>query len=474
MPPNLPNEVWSKIFSHLLTEHEKHRLEIHHFGDITNARLVCRLWNDLATKQLFRTLSLGTDVDTALHLFDSWHRFVSSKLVANAARRVAIFSATEEVDGSRYKGNWPPEWEANGEWRAFESAIDRICDMPNLDTIEVRFTSCCAGKDARLLPLDEEEEIVGPELATTRFQTLRAVLRAIETRAERPDTTVIRELVLDNLQNMPLPSTIAPNLFCDIQRLQIKILSENYGYMHPDAERPDLIHREELRQFPSYLQNKLLPSIADQLVELTISGEHWGSIPGEFNGKGLSFPKLKTLTLDGYDILRKDQFQWVLEQQALTALHLHNCTIATHCHAQQPEFALWNVNLHGWSKVNAYRLGPAFVGWYESSLRWDTVFHSICESLPLLKRFSFDRKPWAVYFRHDTSPFPGQMELRYLAFSGRWFEPPRLYYHERSELQESMPRLVDESLAKAEKPDSQALEKLLQTVEDRRNERHVL
>ncbi|UZP40643.1 hypothetical protein NXS19_008459 [Fusarium pseudograminearum] len=478
MPPNFPNEVLSKIFSHLLTDNEKHCLDSQHLGDITKVRLVCRLWNELASKHLFRTIALHSDVDTMESWFCHWHHLINSKDVANAARRVAIESGTEYWQGSCYKGSWPASWEESGKWPAFVSAIERIYDMPNLDAIEVRFTSCCAGRDTYRQPWGDVE-VANPEPIATRLYTLSAVAEAIEKRATRPEMTVIRELVLDNLQNMPLPNTIANSLFRNIQRLHIKILSENNGKMHPDEERPDLIHCEELRLFPRYLQYELLPSIAHQLVELTISGKHWGGIPGEFNGKHLWFPKLKTLTLDGWDFVRRDQFNFILQQGTISALHLHNCTIATHCHVQQPDFDRWNVELKGWSKVDTLSpvMGldlerPLAAGWYENSLRWSTIFDTFSGNFPLLEHFSFDRRPWAVHFRHDdTSLFPEQMELRYLAFSGRWFEPPRLHYHERSELQKSMPRSAVEKLAKSEKQDRQALEKFLQTIEDRRNKK---
>ncbi|KAG8668441.1 hypothetical protein FPOAC2_07723 [Fusarium poae] len=276
---------------------------------------------------------------------------------------------------------------------------------------------------------------------------------------------------------MPLPEDIAEYLFEDIQRLHIKIVSENYGKIYPDEERPDLIHRDELREFPIYLQNTLLPSVADQLVELTLAGKHWAGIPGEFNGRGLLFPELKTLTLDGFDILRDDQFNWVLNQKSLTSLHLHNCTIGTHCRVEQPNFAHWNVNLRDWLQDGAVypvqRLEPGQQlqpGWYMNHLRWDNIFNSIQESLPLLQDFSFDRKPWEVYFRHnDEVTFAGEMELRYLAFSGRWFEPPRRHYYERSELQKSMPVCSAEELDKNDPTDRKALDNLVRTVVARRS-----
>ncbi|RGP75765.1 f-box protein [Fusarium sporotrichioides] len=305
---------------------------------VAQVRLVCRLWNKLATEHLFRNLTLRHDLESLDTHFDYWLNLTDLAHVNKFARRVAIESALQDYDGSCYDGHWPPSWAKEGIWPVFEDSIDRIIDMPNLDVIEIRFASCCAGRNANRDPWAPELEIANPETAATRFHTLRAIVRAMEERSSRPNTSIIRELVLRNLQNMALPKDIADDLFHNIQRLHIKITTENYGTEYPDEERPDLIHREELREFPRYLQNTLLPSVAHQLVELTISGKHWGSIPGEFNGKGLTFLRLNTLTLDGFVILRKDQFDWILEQKSLTALHLHNCTIATYCLVQQTEF----------------------------------------------------------------------------------------------------------------------------------------
>jgi hypothetical protein len=94
-----------------------------------------------------------------------------------------------------------------------------------------------------------------------------------------------------------------------------------------------------------------LPSVAERLVELTLAGWLWGAIPVEFNGKGLSFPRLKRLKLDHYIILRQDQFDWVLEQRSLIDLQPYNCKIATHCVVHQDDFEYWGVNLSGWKKL---------------------------------------------------------------------------------------------------------------------------
>lgn len=55
---HIPNEILSHILSYLLTDRQKHRLHEDSIDDILPVRLVCRLWNDLATKHLFRTFTL--------------------------------------------------------------------------------------------------------------------------------------------------------------------------------------------------------------------------------------------------------------------------------------------------------------------------------------------------------------------------------------------------------------------------------
>lgn len=81
----------------------------------------------------------------------------------------------------------------------------------------------------------------------------------------------------------------------------------------------------EVHEWEPYLQETLLPSIADHLVELTLSGPFfWGAIPAEFNGKGQNFPRLTSLTLCECVIIREDQFDWVLAQESLTSLRMHS------------------------------------------------------------------------------------------------------------------------------------------------------
>jgi hypothetical protein len=234
-----------------------------------------------------------------------------------------------------------------GKFPEFVSAIDRICDMPKLNCLSVRFTDCCVG---RALPRAQKDVVLEP--TTTRIRTLEAVAKAMKRRSTRLGTIPIRELDLINLQNMPLPKGLTDEHLGTIKHLLIDFIVE---YEEPITcsrdTRDERLYQSEMRDFPCYLQDTLLPSVADQLVELTLAGWDWGAIPGEFNGKGLLFLRLKTLSLCGYVILRRDQFDWVLKQESLGSLSLQHLSIATHCLVLQPEFEVWGVDLGGWTRV---------------------------------------------------------------------------------------------------------------------------
>ncbi|PNP61558.1 hypothetical protein FNYG_13708 [Fusarium nygamai] len=284
---------------------------------------------------------------------------------------------------------FPVSWVNSGVWPEFEFAISRICDMPNLDCLDVRFSSDC---DDEVFPAALDE----PSYARKRI--LKIISKTLRDRESRPDTSIIRELVLNFLEDAPLPKDLTDNLLQNIERLHIALV---YNYDTP-----------ENLEFSPYLSGTILPSVSERLVELTIAGHCWGSIPAEFNGKGLSFPCLKTLTLGDYIILRQDQFDWILEQPSLTGLNLYRCKIATHCLVQQPDFEDWGVNLNGWKRLSEpstnmgqpnhspvahTHLEPLESGWYANGLRWSGMFDRIRQNLPRLRNFVFSRYVWENY-----------------------------------------------------------------------------
>lgn len=195
--------------------------------------------------------------------FSSWHCLLDSNAIRVAVRRVTI-KTTPWEDLDRRSG--VPEWEVwtgKGDWTAFTSAIKRICHLPHLDATEARFLDYC---------LRRNRDWPGPERESpkTRENTLKCVVKAMEQRAARLDMSPIHELVLENLQNMPLPKSLTDNLLSTIERLHIRVISEIHGTVEYDT-LPEDTWLPEVREWEPYLQNTLLPSITEHLVKLTIS-----------------------------------------------------------------------------------------------------------------------------------------------------------------------------------------------------------
>ncbi|KAG5750682.1 hypothetical protein H9Q72_006745 [Fusarium xylarioides] len=262
----IPNEILSHILSYLLTDREKHRLREDSIRHVLPIRLQSK--------------------NTVEDDFGSWHKVLENDSIKDAVRRVAIeTSPISDYSNVNHISSWPESWLRDGHWPEFTSAISQICDMPNLDCLDVRFS---------LFPASEQLPGLPHEPSSTRKRTLEIISETLRVRESRPGTRIIRELILKCLEVTPLPKNLTDNLLQNIERLHIALV-----YGDDQREKPG---------FTSYLSGTLLPSVSERLVELTIAGHRWGSISAEFNGQGLSFPCLKRLTLEEYIILRQDQF----------------------------------------------------------------------------------------------------------------------------------------------------------------------
>ncbi|KAF5722086.1 hypothetical protein FMUND_3178 [Fusarium mundagurra] len=303
---------------------------------------------------------------------------------------------------------------------------------------------------------------------------LEWALRVRETLRE----TSIRELVLFGLEDTPLPEDLTKNLLRNIERLHILFTSGD--------------HQREKPEFPPYLANTLLPSVSEQLVELTLAGYFWGSITVEFNVKALSFPCLKSLTLEEYIILRQDQYDWVLEQRSLIDLKLYDCKIATHFFVGR--FENWGVNLNGWEKLtenfpdvdgsfhssisSTPPSGSLHYGWYKSDLRWSSMFDRIHENLPMLQNFTFGSASWQNYFEHlpkDTNKDVLPSERYQTFYHGYWSDDWYMPVNERSPWVEAgyfendtVPGTPLGLYLRTELPDRRALERLIEKTRNRR------
>ncbi|KAG8668440.1 hypothetical protein FPOAC2_07722 [Fusarium poae] len=497
MPPYLPDEVLNEIFSHLLTPNRKHHFRHDWHDDCTQVRLVCKRWNVVATQHLLSTVVLRHSCFTMNDNFRSWHKLLNSRPVRNSVRRIAIETALQvEEWGSDDRGacevsRWPLSWRRDGKWREFESAVNRLRHLPNLDAIEVRFTSTCigpAGETEEALEYPDYVNEPREEPPSTRLYTLEAIARAMYERNSHTNWNMASELVLENLQNSPLPQNIMQYLLEGIERLHLKIVAEGDGtWSRPEPVKQ--LYREELREFPGFLEEDLFYRVSKiHLVDLTLAGKNWGGIPGHFRASSIKLPSLKTLTLEGLTILNQDQFDWVLRTTTLTSLRLHSCAIATHCLVLQPEFSFWDVSLQGWKRVkdNTYAVsqhrhpishtpdpGALVPGWYVNPLRWATLFGSIAERLRLLKNFSFDGEVWETYFRQDKQDDCSDgMEGRYLGFAQGWSclnEPHTEWFEHCGYIQDGVPGKPEELLELTRQTDGEALEEVLRTVKERRS-----
>ncbi|QGI83996.1 uncharacterized protein FFB20_07449 [Fusarium fujikuroi] len=449
---HIPNEILSHILSYLLTDREKRRLR---------------------KDSICHVLPVRLSEDTIEDDFASWHQLLETDSIRNAIRRVNI--ETAPWDSALEEGNailfWPDSWLENGYWPEFASAIDRIRDMPNLNSITLRFSLFCLTA--------ERDDTVFQEPKGTRERTLELISEVLRNRESRPGRSTVRELVLSNLEDTPLPTDLTHSLLRNIDQLHMRFVYE--------------VEDRESNVFSKYLQKTLLPSVAERLVELTLAGWLWGAIPVEFNPKGLSFPRLKRLKLDNFMIIRQDQFDWVLEQRSLVDLQLYNTRIATHCvllAVDQDDFEYWGVNLHGWKELannhevngpplgsilNTPHSGELRPGWYMSDLRWSNMFDRIQQHLPLLRNFTFEHSDFEDFLEH----YPGSPEVycmgeRYWTYgeggwSTMWYKPAREHEWEATPfLEDDMSGTPVGLYERTEAADRRALEKLMEVTRKRR------
>lgn len=387
--------------------------------DLLNARLVCRKWNSLATKHAFRTIFLAPTEKG----FKAWAGLLSSTPVTSAARRVVIYSSSfsaQDKDYYEWKG-----WD-DDTFSEFTDAMSRIRDLDLIDEICLRFTSKCAGVAA------DDDHYWGNDVEdiSTRENTLKALFEAIKERAGKPNTSKIRSLTIKHLQNVPLPDFTSSELFKsvtkDLDQLHLEV-AEEYNEGGPDHD----IYCIELVQFEPYMQRHWLSPLADQLTSLTLNfGECWGTIPGTFNGHGLVFPQLKTLTLGSYAISHHDHLDWVVAQSSLKSLRLDWCFIVSFIRTEATKLVEWNVPTHDWERLPHGAFGFDFSddAVYRFPGTWESMFDKIRTGLPNLVDFQFHINRSGPVSFDNPRPLPTKLSQgRYIVFDiglcpSRWIE----------------------------------------------------
>ena len=429
----VPVEVLTLIVGHLLVPEGRARSGADvQLDDLRNARLVCRQWNAAASAHMFRVVAL-------LHSrngkgFPNFARLVASPTVRHAARCVEIYSGPHhyghDMGTDRDYDVWDG-WE-DGNHDEFISAINSIARLPNLQAVSVRFSERCSG-----VPDNGDSGDMTMEETSTRTHTLVAVFKAVQARAARgaacegdTDLTTITALALQNLQNKPIPDLIASEPFQSLAQniTDLRLLiTEEHNEHGPD----DDMNKPERRTFEPWLQKEFLPLFADRLTLLQLAfSEKWGAAPGYFDGKGLFFPHLKTLTLGDFIIGHHDQFDWVLAHKTIETLRLEHCQIVSHLsfmHSDdvdgESELRAWGTPTHGWTRYPEWSWGvDDRCATFHFSGTWEAVFDGIRAQLPNLVDFCMDNTCRKThYWENSTFNSPEHIRcmlghLRYITF----------------------------------------------------------
>ncbi len=269
----------------------------------------------------------------------------------------------------------------------FRVAVDSIAKLPNLKSLRIHFSEIGLGRRPKYEWWEDNDQF---ESIAHRVQTLKAVFRAIQKRRAQGGTiSTIRSLTLKNLQNTPIPEFTTSDLYKDvikaIDELHLLVIHE----FREDGPDHDIDHIER-RTFEPHLQREILAPLAHQLRSLTLAfRDRWGALPGYFDGKGLDFPQLRTLTLGDYVIAHHDHFDWVLAQKSLETLRLDRCFIASYMSVEKPRWNDWRagVSTHDWLEYPEGSFGFLESHVFSFDGTWETVYDRVREELPRLREF---------------------------------------------------------------------------------------
>ncbi|RSL67591.1 hypothetical protein CEP53_002947 [Fusarium sp. AF-6] len=347
--------------------------------------------------------------------FEPWHHSLNLENAAQEVHHVVIHSTPEDVAMGRDYKVWQHWEEKGGQYPAFQTAINRITELPHLEALELRFSDQCHGVADPSLFLDDTEE------AESRINTLKAVFGALDRRAADPSNSVVRSLTIENLQNLPIPdftkSNVFKNVMKDVNELHLSIATE-YNEHGPDRD----VYKKERQTFEPFLQTEILAPIAQNLTTLTLKfDQEWGTAPGKFDGRNLLFPKLESLTLENFIIGHHDHMDWVYAQKTLKSLHLKDLRIVSHLLVEEESIDKWDLQTGDWKTwaYGAFGYESENAKVFTFSDTWEIVFDSIRTSLPNLVDFRlYDHS-----IDNDLESFnKGVSRQRYMAFI-EWMLP---------------------------------------------------
>ncbi|RSL54014.1 hypothetical protein CEP54_010106 [Fusarium duplospermum] len=409
--------------------------------------------------------------------FESWHHSLNLENATQEVRHVVIHSTPEDLGMRQDYDVWQRWEEKDGQYPAFQAAINRITELPHLEALELKFTDRCqAVADTSLFSGDTEE-------VESRINTLKAVFGALNKRASNPNNSAVRSLNIENLQNLPIPdfikSTAFKTVMKDVNELHLSIATE-YNEHGPDGD----VYKDERQTFEPFLQTEILAPIAQNLTALTLKfDQEWGTAPGQFDGRNLLFPKLESLTLENFIVGHEHHMDWVYAQKRLKSLHLKDVRIVSHLLVDEENMKKWDLRTDDWKSWPHGAFG--YEGYNERvftvSDTWKIIFDSIRTKLPNLVDFRL----YDHTIGHDSDAFNKGVSLqRYIAFVEWMLPSPWIEAQYDGELdfgegwpedelgheKEAQMAAEDATLNPArnnEEGDKKALDKLLETVKQR-------
>ncbi|KAF9695228.1 hypothetical protein EKO04_006703 [Ascochyta lentis] len=154
---------------------------------LSNARLVCKILDKHATKEIFKDVLVSPGQE---HI-STWNS-INQNDVLRWIPRHAIIHTQPNVDDS--DGG---EGEAEEIDEDFENAVAALSRFPNLDSVEIGFTPECIGNRQKSFWEDVVESVV------QRKEMLTLIFCAIKDRAANDGNRTIRKLTITNLQKLP-------------------------------------------------------------------------------------------------------------------------------------------------------------------------------------------------------------------------------------------------------------------------------
>ncbi|KAM0418974.1 hypothetical protein ACHAPT_012132 [Fusarium lateritium] len=411
--------------------------------------------------------------------FESWHHSLNRSNAGNEVHHVIIHSTPDDLTSGRDCSVWQQWEEKDGYYPAFETAVGRIAELPQLEALHLRFSDQCRGVNGKSSFLEEVEVV------ESRINTLKAVFTALEKRAANPDNSAVRSLTIENLQNLPIPAFTDSNLFKnvmkDVEELHLSVVTE-YNEHDPDQD----VYKAERQTFEPFLQRELLAPIAQNLTALSLKfDQEWGTAPGQFDGRDLSFPKLDSLTLENYVIGHHDHLDWVYAQKKLKSLSLRDVRIASHLLIDEESIQEWGLRTDDWKRwpQGAFGHEAENARVFTFADTWETVFDSIRTNLPNLVDFRLYDQPSRVGATdHAPQVFnKGLSPQRYIVFNEGMCPSPWIDAESDGELDFSEAPEEDEEdeqwaieeatwnpASSNEQGDKRALDDLLKAVKQRR------